>query len=300
MRQAPKSASGSYGYSNGNDGSARSQDWVVDQSSGSSYSSGGAARSTPVVVKSGGSGYGSNTVTIQEDNVSGGGYGGSSYGNDGNVRSSVVAKSNNYDGASTYGGNARFTAPKPFVQVVKSVAPTSYDNTDIYGSNFKSSGSAYGTAIKSVGPTAFDDTIRSNIPASFVTTVKSAAPSSYGNGGSYGGSSYDNTVKSGGSGYGGNAKSVKSTGSGSYGNGNSYGSGSSYGNAAKSTGSGSYGNGNSYGSSSYGNGGSYGSSYAAEPTGAPYGIQSTGEYTTYYPEKLDLSQCGPSKLVLTC
>ena len=56
-----------------------------------------------------------------------------------------------------------------------------------------------------------------------------------------------------------------------------------------------YGKGSGYGSSSYGNGNSYGGSYA-EPTGPPYGIQSTGEYTTYYPEKLDLSRCGPSKI----
>jgi len=49
----------------------------------------------------------------------------------------------------------------------------------------------------------------------------------------------------------------------------------------------------SYGGSSYGNSNSYGGSYAEPSYGPPYGIQSTGEYTNYYPEKLDLSRCGP-------
>lgn len=46
-----------------------------------------------------------------------------------------------------------------------------------------------------------------------------------------------------------------------------------------------------------------GSSYGAysnynpytEPTGPPYGIQSTGEILAYQPEKLDISKCGPRK-----
>ncbi|CAF4727455.1 unnamed protein product [Rotaria sp. Silwood1] len=38
----------------------------------------------------------------------------------------------------------------------------------------------------------------------------------------------------------------------------------------------------------------------AEPTGAPYGIQSTGEILIYQPEKLDLSKCGPTPTVNPC
>ncbi|CAF4444987.1 unnamed protein product, partial [Adineta steineri] len=34
--------------------------------------------------------------------------------------------------------------------------------------------------------------------------------------------------------------------------------------------------------------------YSAPAYGAPYGIQSTGEYKAYYPEALDLSRCGPA------
>lgn len=33
----------------------------------------------------------------------------------------------------------------------------------------------------------------------------------------------------------------------------------------------------------------------AEPTGPPFGIQSTGDILSYTPEKLDLSKCGPCK-----
>ncbi|CAF2526411.1 unnamed protein product [Rotaria sp. Silwood2] len=38
----------------------------------------------------------------------------------------------------------------------------------------------------------------------------------------------------------------------------------------------------------------------AEPTGMPYGIQSTGEILSYQPEKLDLSKCGPTPTVNPC
>ena len=82
----------------------------------------------------------------------------------------------------------------------------------------------------------------------------------------------------------------------SNGNGNGYGYGSSSYSKGSSYGSSSYGNGNGYGSSSYGNNNNYGSSYSEPSYGPPFGIQSTGEYTAYYPEKLDLSKCGPSKI----
>ena len=110
----------------------------------------------------------------------------------------------------------------------------------------------------------------------------------------------DDTVNNGngngnGYGYAGSSYSKPSSyGSSSYGNSNSYGS-SSY-SKPSSYGGSSYGNGNGYGSSSYGNNNNYGSSYSEPSYGPPFGIQSTGEYTTYYPEKLDLSKCGPSKI----
>ncbi|CAF1104865.1 unnamed protein product [Rotaria sordida] len=61
----------------------------------------------------------------------------------------------------------------------------------------------------------------------------------------------------------------------------------------KSVGSTSYGSSGSYDGSSYGKSGSYGATDAFELTGLPYGLQATGEYLNYYPEKLDLSKCGP-------
>ena len=38
----------------------------------------------------------------------------------------------------------------------------------------------------------------------------------------------------------------------------------------------------------------------SEPTGAPYGIQSTGEILSFEPEKLDLSKCGPTPTKNPC
>ncbi|CAF0953406.1 unnamed protein product [Adineta steineri] len=167
--------------------------------------------------------------------------------------------------STSYGGSS-------YGEATKSVAPASYG------------GSSYGEAAKSVGPAPYGNgDSYGGLPHGPAT--KTFGPKSYGNGGIYGGSSH--------------GEAAKSVGSGSYG-------GSSYGQAAKSVAPASYG-GSSYGSvaksagsSSYGNGGSYGASYDAAPTGAPYGIQSTGEYTAYYPEQLDLSNCGPTTTQNPC
>jgi hypothetical protein len=114
---------------------------------------------------------------------------------------------------------------------------------------------------------------------------------------------------------------VKSVGSSSYGSGidnsrtllnvdtSSYGSGastrfvpqplppveSSYGNTFKSVGGSSYGNNvNSYGSS-YGNNARSLGPLPLQPTGQPYGIQSTRDFSGLVEEQLDVSKCGQRK-----
>ncbi|UJR28695.1 hypothetical protein I4U23_009924 [Adineta vaga] len=300
-RSAPSSSS--YGSV---DRSAPSSYGSVDRSASSSY--GSVDRSAPSSsygsdrtlgdssfgsnIKSTGSAYGSAIKSV----------GPSSYGSDRNIvdssygGSAKVAPSTSYGGDRTLGGSS-------------------------FGSNIKSTGSAYGSAIKSVGPSSYGSD-RNIVDSSYGGSAKVAPSTSYGGDRTLGGSSYGNTVKSVGSSYGTAVKSaaptsygnggsygggssygtaVKSAAPTSYGNGGSYGGGSSYGTAAKSAAPTSYGNGGSYGGgSSYGNSGSYGSSYSEPTYGPPYGIQSTGEYTNYYPEKLDLSQCGPTPTENPC
>ncbi|CAF0902973.1 unnamed protein product [Adineta steineri] len=303
--------SGSYGGSSYG-GAAKS----VGPASYGGSSSGEAVRSVGS-GSYGGSSYGGAVKSVGPAPYGGGdSYGGSSNGDVVKSTGSVYGSAINFDGPAPYGGSSSGEAVRSvgsgsyggssYGQGVKSVGPAPYGGSSSgeavrsvgsgsyggssYGQGVKSVGSAsyggssYGEAAKSVGPAPYGGgDSYGGLPHGPAT--KSFGPKSYGNGGIYGGSSH--------------GEAAKSVGSGSYG-------GSSYGQAAKSVAPASYG-GSSYGSvaksagsSSYGNGGSYGASYDAASTGAPYGIQSTGEYTAYYPEQLDLSNCGPTPTQNPC
>jgi hypothetical protein len=139
-------------------------------------------------------------------------------------------------------------------------------------------GSASSKLVNSVGPTGYGNNNGNSLGLSIGNTIKSLDSTSFGDNSNYGGGSsarivgpiplgnniinggelsFGNTIKSVGSSYGNNAKSV----------------GSSYGNNAKSVGS-----------------------FSVQPTGPPYGIQSTGNLNTYFQDQLDVSKCGNRKI----
>ena len=133
LSQAPKTASGAYFRSNINNGGAGNQDWTIGDLSATSLTAGGSSRSASNLIKSSGSGYGSNSVALQQDNLSdGASYGGSSYGN---TAKSVAPLS--FDNGGNYGGSS-------YGNTAKSVASVSFDN----GGN--NGGSSYGNTAKSV------------------------------------------------------------------------------------------------------------------------------------------------------
>ena len=180
----------------------------------------------------------------------------SSYGNSRNIVDSGYGSAPKVAPATSYGAD-RIIADSGYGSAPKVAPVTSY------GADRSFSGSTYGSGAVKVAPVTSYGADRNVGGSAYGTSIKAASTSSYGNDGNLGGSGYGNTVKA-----------APAT---------SY-AGSSYTNNVKSTGS------------SYGNGGNYDSSYSTQTYGEPFGIQSTGEYTYYKPEPLDLSRCGAGKI----
>ncbi len=234
------------------------QGWTIGDSSTTS-STGGFSRSAPVLMRSGNTGYGSDSVSLLKDNsLDGGSYGGS-----------ASSKLVNSVGPTGYGNNNGNSLGLSIGNTIKSLDSTSFGDNSNYGG---------GSSARIVGPTSYGNNNGNSLGLSIGNTIKSLDSTSFGDNSNYGGGSsarivgpiplgnniinggelsFGNTIKSVGSSYGNNAKSV----------------GSSYGNNAKSVGS-----------------------FSVQPTGPPYGIQSTGNLNTYFQDQLDVSKCGNRKI----